>query len=419
MRLAIDVRTTRMSGVARYGLSLLRPLLRAAADAGSDAIVLHRANERTAVSDAVAAAREERPFRGHDRIRCVEIDGADRFVRASSRVRELLCAHDVDLYYTSHYLADPECPVPFVFTIHDLTRLRFPTMTYTDASFSEEFGRSEFEAIEASLAALAPEGSTRGDSPSTSTFGRYFYAVNRVLAARAAHIVAVSEATRCDVVDLLGVEDHRVSVVPCGVDVGTFSPQPDAAVDALRRRLGLDGPYLLFVGAAHPHKRLSWLIEALWESRCIGPGVATLAVLGGQRDQFADALRTTARLGCQRSVAFLGRVSDQDLACLYTGAAALVSASLNEGNNLPPLEAMACGAEVVAPAIPALRETLGSAAHFYPPDDAAALGALARAAVGGALGRRAGLFLPPCWESSALHLFALIERLVCEGVGRA
>lgn len=407
-RLAVDLRTTRASGVARYGSSMLGPLLRAAGDEGTETIVIHRASQAAAVGRLVEESRAASPG---PPARCYSIDGEDGFVRRSPRLRDLLLAEDVDLYYTSHYLADPACPVPFVFTIHDLTRLRFPALTYTDATFVAEFGTAELDAMRSYLARLGAEHEDgKGtEGPSNSVFRRYFRALNIDLASRAAHVMAVSEATRDDVVSLLGVDPRRVSLAPCGVDSSTFHPRSPAEVAAVRDRFGLPGPYLLFVGATHPHKRLEWLVKSLWDARSIGPGAAVLVVLGGDRRQFSTAESFAADIGCQPWVTFPGRVSDEELAALYTGTAALVGASLNEGNNLPPLEAMACGAEVLAPAIPPLQETLGAAAHFYSPESAPEVGAMAAAAVDGTLARRAAAFDPQSWDGSAARLFAVLR----------
>lgn len=163
-------------------------------------------------------------------------------------------------------------------------------------------------------------------------------------ARRAAHVLAVSERTRRDVIDLYGVPGSRITVTPHGVDP-IFRP-------GTASRSG----YLLFVGAIQERKDP---LAAAAAAREVG---LPLVVVGPEKD--ARLARELERAGAELH----GYVARDELADLYRGAAALVLPSRYEGFGLPVLEAMACGAPVVCHPDPALVEVAGDAAVFAEPD---------------------------------------------------
>jgi glycosyltransferase involved in cell wall biosynthesis len=173
------------------------------------------------------------------------------------------------------------------------------------------------------------------------------------IARRALHVITVSEFSRAELRELLGVE--RVSVVPGGVD-GAFAPDADAG--RARAALGLARPYVLCAASHTARKNLAALVPAA--RALIAEGIE-VAVAGGHRPQFA------AERGLE-DLRLLGHVPDELLPGLYAGAEALALPSLYEGFGLPVLEAMASGTPVVAAAPTALPETCGGAALLVPPD---------------------------------------------------
>ena len=168
---------------------------------------------------------------------------------------------------------------------------------------------------------------------------------------QADQVLAVSERTKRDVVELYGVPEAKVTVTPNGVDPAFF---PD------RRRPDAHEPYLLFVGAIQRRKDP---LAALAAAREVG---LPLVVAGPEKEpELAHELRAGG-------ADLRGYVPTPDLADLYRGAAALVFPSRYEGFGLPALEAMASGTPVVAADEPALREVAGDAAVYAGDGDFAA-----------------------------------------------
>jgi glycosyltransferase involved in cell wall biosynthesis len=166
-------------------------------------------------------------------------------------------------------------------------------------------------------------------------------------ARRAARVLAISERTKRDVVELYGVSPERVVVTPLGVDAA-FSPGA-TAVDS----------YVLLVGAIETRKNP---LAAAAAAREVG---RPLVVAGPIRD------RALARKLGEAGADLRGYVSRAELAELYRSAACLVFPSRYEGFGLPVIEAMASGTPVVAAPDAALREVAGDAAVFAPADELA------------------------------------------------
>ena len=203
---------------------------------------------------------------------------------------------------------------PVVLTIHDLAVLRHP----------EAFRRWHRMTARAAL-----EGARTADA-----------------------VVALSEFTRRETIELLGVRHERVRVVPNGVEP-LFTPYGDAA----------EGDYILAVGTLEPRKNLDRVVEAAALT-----GVE-LRVVGARGWGGVDV------------PGWVGRVSDDELAALYRGAGCVVYASLYEGFGLPVLEAMASGTPVVTSAGGATEEVAGGAAVLVEPTDAEAIAAGIREAL--------------------------------------
>ena len=218
---------------------------------------------------------------------------------------------------------------------------------------------------------------------------------------RADRVVAVSERTRRDLVERYGADEHKIVVIPNGVDEG-FTPDGP----------GRDGaPYLLFVGALQRRKDPLAAIEAL----SLADSDLRLVLVGPDKGAANDARRTVARLGLTDRVEFAGHVEKPALAALYRGAEALVFPSRYEGFGLPVLEAMASGTPVVASSAGAIPEVAGEAAVLVEPGDPVALaGGIERALADRERLVRAGLERARLysWTETARHTLAVYRDLL-------
>lgn len=227
---------------------------------------------------------------------------------------------------------------------------------------------------------------------------------------RADLVLADSEATRRDLIDLFEVSPDRVQTLYSGVEK-FFHPVTDCArLEEVRARYRLDRPFILSVGTIEPRKNLARLIEAF--SRMPRRREVDLVLAGGKGWLYDEIYRAPEQFGVAEHVRFLGFVPDADLPVLYSLAALVAYPSLYEGFGLPVLEALACGAAVVTSNNSSLPEVAGEAALLVDPRDTEALcEAMARLLDDGALraelGRRAlvqaGKF---SWEASARQLAA-------------
>jgi len=191
-------------------------------------------------------------------------------------------------------------------------------------------------------------------------YGAAFVAWQRALlpliAGRARAVITVSEFSKRELVEVLGMNAKRVRVVPSGVDE-RFSPQADT--DTAHRRLGLGPrPYALAVGSRIARKNLGVL--RLAARRLAAMGIELVSAGSG---------RGYMRAGEGPPGRALGYVPDELMPGLYAGARALVLPSLYEGFGLPCLEAMASGTPVVASDRTALPEVCGGAALLVDPED--------------------------------------------------
>jgi glycosyltransferase involved in cell wall biosynthesis len=319
----LDIEHLRAQGIGRYAHGLLGPLQQTADERGGELVVLRQRGGRGS------------PFAGGN-----GLPRGQRFVRRPplpKRVVELVeqgllpldlarvgaaVHHSLSIYRTPFVSR-----APVVVTMHDVVPLQWP-----------------------------------GEYLRTGVVHRALYRAVR----RAAAIVCASSVAREDLLRHLKVDPARVHVVPEAADE-RFRP-----VDAseVRGRLGLEGPYLLYVGGLvhqDPRKDVEGLIDAFaaWSR---AEGRPETLVLAGEIGPAGRELEQHARRAGARTV-FPGFVADADLPALYSGANCLVTATRYEGFGLPALEAIACGTPVVAYDGGAIPETAGPGALLAPPGD--------------------------------------------------
>jgi glycosyltransferase involved in cell wall biosynthesis len=217
----------------------------------------------------------------------------------------------------------------------------------------------------------------------------------------AARVIAISGATRGDLVARYGVPPAKITVVHHGLSP-RFRPEPSPERQtAAQARYGIRPPYFLYIGTVQPRKNLARLIEAFARALEIGDWRLEAAaainaaaepfpqsrppdhqfpisnlqlVIAGKRGWLSEPIeRRAGELGVAGRVHFTGYVDDEDVPALLSGALAFVFPSLYEGFGLPVLEAMACGAPVIAANTSSLPEVAGDAALLVDPTDTSAI----------------------------------------------
>jgi glycosyltransferase involved in cell wall biosynthesis len=179
-------------------------------------------------------------------------------------------------------------------------------------------------------------------------------------------VIAISAATRQDLIEYVGVAPDRIDVVHSGVDHERFSARAaDGEYEEVVRRLGFDEPFLLCLGASDARKNLPLLVRAFGQS---GVARELRLVFAGpisdrQRARLLEAVRESA---VESRVLIMGYIDDALLVALYRQCLAYVFPSSYEGFGLPILEAMACGAATLTSGLSALAEVAGDAALTLP-----------------------------------------------------
>lgn len=185
---------------------------------------------------------------------------------------------------------------------------------------------------------------------------------------RATGVSTVSEYSRRDMVRYYRLPASRIGVVPEGVDTARFRPIADAArLSAWRRELfGADVPYVAYVGKPTERRNLSALIRAFARLKAERALPHKLLIAGADLPGTSPFRSVIAELGLGADVVVRGYVTHEEMPLVYNAAAAFVYPSSYEGFGMPVLEAMACGAPVIALDNTAFPEFAGGVAHLLP-----------------------------------------------------
>ena len=244
----------------------------------------------------------------------------------------------IDLFHATDFVLPPTLPsTRTLLTVHDLSFVRVP--------------QAASPPLKAYLDRVVPRSVKMAD-----------------------HILADSQATKDDLLELYSTAADKITVLYSGVD-SRFQRITNAAVlEQAKAKYGLTGvDYLLSVGTVQPRKNYSRVIRALAGLRQQGYDLH-YAIAGGKGWLEDEMHQTIAETRLGDAVHLPGFVDDDDLPALYSAARTLVIPSLYEGFGLPILEAMACGTPVITSSLSSLPEVAGKAGILVNPLDISAIG---------------------------------------------
>ena len=191
----------------------------------------------------------------------------------------------------------------------------------------------------------------------------------------AAQVIALSEYGCQDIIEKYRLDPETVTAIPLAAS-DRFGPVRDEEeLQRVRQTYGIDSDYVLSVGAIQPRKNLIRLVTAYSRLRRGNPKgkLPKLVLVGKCAWLYDETLRVIKELELSDSVIVTGYVPEGDLPALYSGAVCFVYPSYFEGFGLPPLEAMRCGAPVIAGDRTSLPEVIGAAGLLVDPFDVDAL----------------------------------------------
>jgi glycosyltransferase involved in cell wall biosynthesis len=184
----------------------------------------------------------------------------------------------------------------------------------------------------------------------------------------ATKVITATQSVKQEIVQHLQVDPAKIAVTPYAPR-RSFRPLARPDTEQTQARLGIEETFILFVGTIEPRKNLITLLRAFAEV-LKHTDLRPQLVIAGPKGWLMDEISTYVKSeNLSDRIVFTGYVTDRDLRALYSSCAVCVYPSLYEGFGFPPLEAMSCGAPVIAGDIPVLREVTGEGAVRVPPLD--------------------------------------------------
>lgn len=317
--IGIDVRKIQDFGIGTYIRNLVRSLARI--DAENRYLLLCRPQDRDLLRDL--------PGNFQTVPESAPVYSAREMLALSWR----LYRSRLDLYHSTHYVLPAWVGSPVVVTIHDIIHLLYP-----------DFLPSRFAFLYAQR--MIRRSLNRGD-----------------------RVIAVSQSTKNDLKQYFDVDGDKIQVVHNGVEEAFRHRLPSEELQRWLRNLGIEQPYLLFVGNPKPHKNLDNVVKAYARARHLANLDAPLICVGARTGSEFKIRQRAEYLGIPDKVRILGHVAQEALPAIYQGASLFLYPTLYEGFGLPVVEAMASGVPVITSNTSALKEIAEGYAYLVDPLD--------------------------------------------------
>lgn len=244
-----------------------------------------------------------------------------------------------DIYHFFNYLVPPGVKGKVIVTIYDMVFKRFPgTMS-----------NANFKALENNLLKSAD---------------------------RADIIITISENSKNEIVQYLGIDPAKIQIVSPGVDVARYKEDISVSQkEAVKRKYNLPDEYILYLGTLEPRKNVESIIDSFFCLRESYNKDIKLVIAGKKGWGFDTIFQRVESYGLQECVDFIGYVEEVDKPAIYNMAEVFMFPSLYEGFGMPVIEAMAAGVPVITSNNSSLPEAAGDAAKLLDPMDTEAMAA--------------------------------------------
>lgn len=249
---------------------------------------------------------------------------------------KMLFQCEADITHFFNFIVPPGVNGKVVNTIHDLTYRFYP----------ETMDKSNFERINRDIQ----------------------YSIER-----ADRIVTISQCSKQDLIQEIGIDEDKIEIIYPGVDYERFSNVQDIkTINRVRQKYHLPEKFVLYMGTLEPRKNIPFIIEAFSKLKAEGDAKVKdikLVLAGKKGWLFEEIFKRVKVLNLEDQVIFTDYVAEEDKPTLYSLASAFVFPSFYEGFGIPVLEAMSASVPVIASNVSSLPEVVGNAAFLVNPRD--------------------------------------------------
>lgn len=185
---------------------------------------------------------------------------------------------------------------------------------------------------------------------------------------RADVIITVSEFSKNEIIQYLGIPEEKIVVMLSGVDLSFFHPNYSKdKIAAVAKKYGITRDYFLYLGTIEPRKNIQRIIGAYVELKKKRKVIPQLILAGGKGWLCDSIYKNVKELNMPEDIIFTGYIAEEDSPLLISGAKAFLFPSLYEGFGTPPVEAMACGTPVISANVASIPEVIGDAGLLVNP----------------------------------------------------